>query len=305
MSRTSSWSPRPSEIRLGGTSTKCQRGYFGNWRGTVVAGANATSNFLWQNAVAIVLDKPRITASVTSNTNATGAIYRFAPVAGGIVDTWHINDPENQMFSVSIAEDTDTGTLTPDGKPYGVVIDRTNGTVQNGWIKGGYIDHTTVNSFYDYTPSGGFRERTIHVSDFRTATDGGGGLLHDNESTQISRDFVFSNVKVLLRGTGPCATMMGSNTSDGSNVLNELNCVDSNPTLTKPCGVTLATDGWSIIHPIFGSDGQHHQRPDHRRLHPSTPDFCAPISGAAMRRWRRPSFRSRLTQRLMLLRRAG
>ena len=215
--------------------------------------ANADQYFYFEKTVSSSFSHLDISSTWPSNTNATGAIMRFAPQAGDNIDTVHFDQVHLQSFS------TNGGGVAAnaDGKPYGIVIDTTNSDVSatNWWFNSGVIDHCTVAGLKVLSPAGSdTRCRFLDINGMRITNDAGIPVDIDRSGTGDTTGLrIRDNVLTVGADNSPAIKVRGGNYANCSMHDNILR--DRYATTAKDAAIDIdVASGWANKNNDVGND---------------------------------------------------
>jgi hypothetical protein len=217
-----------------------------NWSGDMNKGALADSNVLIQNGATLTLTGYRVPGYGDCSGNPGGALIRIRPVAGGAFDTLKCLDLGTQFWSTERGPDDPTPG-TPNGKPYGIVVDPTYGQIDNLWFDDFFVDHTTTANIFYTSPAAGSAAGLMRKHTFRNGrmtSDDGRGVHIDHQSGRLARTISIMGCRIACAGAGPHVEIAGAgfkNCRLSNNLMS-----DSYPTIAVDKSIVLKSDGWAV-----------------------------------------------------------
>lgn len=229
------------------TARNCNMDLSGLW----TRGADCDQVILIQNAANLTISG-NLTCGVASNGNANGAYIRIKPVAGGSVDTVRFNSFGAQGFNATAAN----RDVDHQAKPYGVVLDMTDGAVTNISFDGFcFLDHTSVAGvLYVDAAGSAFFGRAIQFGGMRFGSCYGQfAKLNKLSGTSHAVQLDFSDIAVLQRGLSSAPTMEISGTGWIGCQFTSSAIRDSYVT-TRGAAIDINSNGWVISDISVGSN---------------------------------------------------
>lgn len=178
----------------------------------VVAGS-VDAIFDFNNASVVRMHRVDYGSAVfPGNVDADGCFVSLQSAAAGAnIDTFEALSCGFQLFSK-------TGAAA-DGRPVGYRFRKpsgSSGSLTNGWIRGGYCDHTTVKAvdFLVDPASTNSNSRVLEFKGTRYATDKGDGLIFDNQTTDETQNaytgLVVEDNQIIVQTNNPGIKLIGS-----------------------------------------------------------------------------------------------
>jgi hypothetical protein len=201
----------PSMFRLGGTTTAdtATRILIDNWIGNCNKGGAADANGLIRNGTSGRIHNVHMNGPGGGN-SGTKAVFKFAPGAGQALDTWWITECGEQFFTTSAPP------ASSDGKAYGVLLDRTFGSITNIKVLNNGLDHNTTAGIGMIDAGTGSDaipfDRNIVFAYNRIATDSGRGVdvaLASAPAGLIVRAMDISHNYIGISDNSPAISVVG------------------------------------------------------------------------------------------------
>lgn len=176
-----------------------------------------------------------------SNTNPTGAMVCLIPAVGKFLDTLTL-DLRLQAYTGTIAD--------LQGKPYGLLVDTTNGKVVNWTVTHrSFFDHSTVTGMLIKCSVGGSGGIEVaKIAPLRVTPDSGPAIIMDMNCGQAAQDITFINPRTISRDGAVQFQVLAAHDGGSTLYLQDqvIGAVWKNTGTSTLAAASVNADGWAF-----------------------------------------------------------